>query len=347
MKKLILALILILLVSTPVFGSSYAEELINEGETYNNIANVSYQGRSYVLDGIYQNNTLKLIVLQDTLNNLITGNETIKGVFYQYRLNTIESSQGETIENPKYLSDKDFNSFVTRIKEKYDATQSKVNDLEGYIPYFEESIFNLNFQGAQLSNPIKLFSEFQDSIWEAKLLFYRNEFNSADKGLEDARQLIPKLELDINTSLKIKEGSSALENALSLINDAKKEGYDVKSIESEFDDANSLLFEANDDYINGKYGLVDTKIDSILKTAEKIAKDVQEIRTSGLKPETVKNVSITIPQTIQQPTGSFIQNNPILLTAFVGIAITLVVVVIFYKRRTSKFVYHYKPRRFF
>lgn len=346
MKKLILALILILLVLKPVFGSSYAEELINESETYNNIANVSYQGRSYVLDGIYQSNTLELIVLQDTLNNLITDNETIKGVFYQYRLNTIESSQGETIENPKYLSDKDFNSFVTRIKEKYDATQSKVNDLESYIPSFEESIFNLNFQGAQLSNSIKIFSEFQDSIWNAKLLFYRNEFNSADKGLEDTRQLIPKLELDINTSLKIKEGSSALENALSLINNAKKDGYDVKNIEIEFDGANSLLFEANDDYINGKYDLVGTKIDSILNTTEKITKDVQEIRNSQPTPETVQNVS-TVPQTVKQPTGSLIQNNPTLLTAFVDIAVALVIVVIFYKRRTSKFVYHYKSRRFF
>ena len=347
MKKLILTLVLIFLVLKPVFGDSYAEELVNENENYNNIANISYEGRSYVLYGIYQNNTLKFIVLQDALNNLITENETIKNIFYQYRLKSIESSQGETIENPKYVSDKDFNSFVIRIKEKYDATQNKVNELEGYIPSFEKAIFNLSFQNAQISKPIKLFSEFQDSIWEAKLLFYRNKFNSADKGLESAKQIIPKLTLDINTSLNINKGVSVLENSLSLINDAKKEGYEIKDIENEFDSANSLIFEAKDDYMNEKYDLVVNKIDSILKTVEKIAKDIQEIRASELKPETVQNVPVTTTQAIQQPTGSFIQNYPTLLTAFAGIAIVAVVVVIFYKRRTSKFVYHYKSRNFF
>lgn len=346
MKKLIIALVFILLISSPVFGS-YAEELINEGETLNNIVNISYEGRSYALYGIYQNSTLKLIVLQDVLNNLITENQTIKDVFYQYRLESIESSQGETVENPKYASDKDFNSFVTRIKERYDVAQNKINELEGYIPYFEKSIFNLSFQSAQFSKPIKLFSQFQDSVWEAKLLFYRNKFNSADKGLESAKQLIPKLNIDIETSLRIKEGSSALENALSLINDAKKEGYDIKNIENEFDSANSLIFEVNDDYIKENYDTIDSKIDSILKTTEKIAKDIQDIKTSELKPETVQNIPVTTTPTIQQPTGSVIQNNPTLLTAFVGIAIALVVVVIIYKRRSSKFVYHYKSRRFF
>jgi hypothetical protein len=343
MKKVVIALVLFALIIRPVYAS-YAEELTNEGETYKDIVNISYEGRDYILYGIYQDNQLKLIVLQDTLNNLITDNETIKNVFYQYRLKTIETAEGETIENPKYMSEKDFTSFVDRIQQKYDFTQNKINDLENLFPSFEKSIFNLSFQGAQFSKSIKLFSELQDSTWEAKLLFYRNKFNSANKQLEDLKHLISKLTIDIATSLKIEEGNSALRDVLSLINDAKKEGYDIKNIENDFDSANTLLFEAKDNYMNENYDVVNSEIDSILKTAEKIVKDIQQIKSSKPTPETVQNVPVI---TTPPATGLMIQNYTGLLSFFAGIAIIAIVIVIFYKRRTSKFIYHYKSRRFF
>lgn len=221
MKKLVLIFILVLLIR-PVFGFSYSEELINENETYRSIANISFEGKDYLLDGIYQNEKLNLIVLQDSLDNLITSNETIKNVFYNYRFKILEASENETIENPKISSEKDFNSFVSRIQEKKSLVNNKINDIENLTPQYQYLILNLSSQGAYASKSIKLFSELQDLVWKAKMFLFQNKFNSADRDLEDAKKLAPRITLDVRSSFRVNEGRLASDKALTLISNTRR-----------------------------------------------------------------------------------------------------------------------------
>lgn len=338
MKKLILAFILILLVK-PVLGFSYAEELINENETYSAIANISYEGKNYLLYGIYQDNQTKLIALQDNLDNLITNNDTIRGVFYAYRLKVLEASGNETIENPRIASEKDFNLFFNRFQEKKSLVNNKINDIEIITPQYQSLILNLSSQGAYASKSIKLFSDLQELVWQAKMFLFQNKFNSADGKLEDAKKIAPRITLDVRSSFRVNEGSLALDKALSLISNARKEGYDVKDIENYFDSANSLLTEAKNSYLNEDYDSIDSKIASVLETVDKISYEIEKLKV--IKPQVQQNVPIP-----EQPTGLMIRDYS-WFSYILGIAIITVAIFLVYKRRTSKFVYHYKRGKFF
>ena len=177
MKKLILALLLVLLIK-PSFAFSYANELINENETYGPITNLSYEGKDYVLYGIYQNNQLNLITIQDSFDNLITSNKTIRDVFYAYRYNILEASENETVENPRIVSEKDFNLFYIRTQEKKNYIENKIADIENITPQYQLLILNLSSQGAYASKSISLFSQMQELLWQAKMLLFENKFNN-------------------------------------------------------------------------------------------------------------------------------------------------------------------------
>jgi hypothetical protein len=339
MKKLVFVLVLVLLIK-PAFGFSYAEELINENETYNSIANISYEGKDYLLYGIYQDSQERLIAIQDSLDVLTTSNKTIRDIFYAYRYNILESSENETVENPKIASEKDFNLLVNRIREKKSYVENKIKDIEDVTPQYQLLILNLSSQGAYASKSIKLFSDMQDLIWQAKMLFYENKFNSADKVLENSKKIAPRITLDVRSSFRVNEGSLALEKALADISDMRKQGYDTKRIEEMLDNANSLLTEAKNSYINEDYDNIDSKIASVLETADKISYEIEKLKV--IKPQVTQNVTTT-----QQPTGLLIRDYSWMSYALGIVAIVAIAVFLVYKKRTSKFVYHYKRRRLF
>jgi hypothetical protein len=311
MKKLIFIFILILL-ARPVFAFSYAEELTNNNETYNLITSISYEGNNYFLYGIYQNNQMSLIVLQDSLNNLVTDNKTIKDVFYIYRSSIL-------------ASEKDFNLLVNRIQEKKNYVNEEINEIENITPQYQSLILNLSSQGAYASKSIELFSDLQNLIWQAKMLLSQNKFNSADKAIEDAKNLVPKITLDIRSSFRVNEGSLALEKILSEINDARKQGYDTKNIENDFDNANSLLTEAKNSYMNEDYNNIDSKIASVLDTSNKISYEIENLNVSNSQVQ-VQNVSTT------QPTGLMIGNYS-WFSYVIGIIVIAVIIFKISKRK--------------
>lgn len=342
MKKLVLALVFILLIR-PVLAFSYAEELINENETSSFLTNISYEGKDYLLYGIYQDNQSKLIILQDSLDNLITSNKTIKDVFYAYRYQILESSESVTIENPRIASERDFNLFYNRIQEKKNYINNKISDVESVTPQYQLLILNLSSQGAYASKSIKLFSDMQQMIWQAKMFLYQNKFNSADKTLEDAKAIAPRITLDVRSSFRVNEGSLALEKALATISDLRKQGYDTKNIEAMFDDANSILTEAKNRYVNEDYDNIDPKIASALEAADKIAYEIEKLKVIK---QAQTNAPLTQPTT-QQPTGLLISDYSWAPYTLGIVAIVAIAIFLVYKRKTSKFVYHYRRGKFF
>ncbi len=337
MKKLVFVVILVLLIK-PVFAFSYANELTKENETFDIITNISYEGKDYLLYGIYQDNQTNLIVLQDSLDNLITSNQTIRGVFYTYRLGILETSKNETVENPRIASEEDFNLFVNRIQEKKDIVTGKISDVENLTPQYQYLILNLSSQGAYASKSIKLFSDLQDMIWQSKMLLFQSKFNSADKMIEDAKKIAPHITLDVRSSFRVNEGNLALEDALKSISETRKQGYDTKNIEALFDNANSLLTEAKSSYINEDYDNIDSKIASVLETADKISYEIEKLKVTS--PQ-VQNT------TAQQPTGLVITNYSWTSYTLGVIAVIAIAIFLAYKKKSSKFVYHYKKRKFF
>ena len=343
MKKLVL-LFAFLLLARPVFGFSYAEELVNENETYNFIANISYEGKDYLLYGIYKNNETNLIIIQDSLDNLITSNETIKNVFYDYRYKILEASEKETIENPRIASENDFNLFFKRIQEKKNLVNNKIIDIESITPQYQLLILNLSSQGAYASKSIELFSNMQQLIWNAKMFLYENKFNSADKTLEESKSIAPRITLDVRSSFRVNEGTLALDNILATINDLRKQGYDTKNIENYFDNANSLLTEAKNSYVNEDYDSIDSKIKSVLEAVDKISYEIEKLKVINAQTQNLPT------QTANQPTGLMITDYSwvsYLLGLFVIIAVIAIAIFMIYKKRTSTFTYHYKSRRFF
>ena len=340
MKKLVLALAFILLLR-PVFAFSYAEELSNANETSSLITNMSYEGKDYLLYGLYQNNQTDLIIIQDGLDNLITSNQTVKDVFYAFRYGILESSENATIENPRIASERDFNLFFNRLQEKKNFIVNKVSDIENVTPQYQLLILNLSSQGAYASKSIKLFSDMQQMIWQAKMFLYQSRFNSADKTLEDAKAIAPRITLDVRSSFRVNEGSLALERVLTSISDARKQGYDTKSIEAMFDNANSLLTEAKNSYTNEDYDSIDPKIASVLDAADKISYEIEKLNVINQAQANAPTQSIA-----QQPTGLMITNNSWMPYSLVIIAIVAVAVFLVYKKRTARFSYHYR-RSFF
>jgi len=133
-----------------------------------------------------------------------------------------------------------------------------------------------------------------------------------------------------------------MDSVLTLILDAKRQGLDVKDIENEFDNANSLLFVAKEDYQNENYNSIDLKVNSILYTADKIIQDISKINTTAQIQQNVSSNPLPQPS----PIGLVIKDYS-WVSIVLGIVIISVIVFVIYKRRTSRFVYHYKHSKLF
>jgi len=205
----------------------------------------------------------------------------------------------------------------------------KISETEKITQDYQNLILNLNSQGAYASKSIKLFSDMKDLIWQAKMLLNENDPNNANNLIEEAKSIAPRITMDVRFSLKINKGRLALERILSLVNIARKEGYDTKNVENLFDKANSLLSEANNNYVNEDYDSIDLKIDSLLESTDNISYEIEKLST--IKSETQNSVP-----TIQQPTGLMIVNYSRLLPYIIGIVIIALVLVILKARRRRK-----------
>jgi len=205
----------------------------------------------------------------------------------------------------------------------------KISETEKITQDYQSLILNLNSQGAYASKSIKLFSDMKDLIWQAKILLNENDPNNANNLIEEAKSIAPRITMDVRFSLKINKGRLALERILSLIGIARKEGYDTKNVENLFDKANSLLSEANNNYVNEDYDSIDLKIDSLLESTDNISYEIEKLST--IKSETQNSVP-----TIQQPTGLMIVNYSRLLPYIIGIVIIALVLVILKARRRRK-----------
>ena len=104
-----------------------------------------------------------------------------------------------------------------------------------------------------------------------------------------------------------------------------------------------MLLEAKENYQNENYDGIDSKINSILDTTDKIIQDISKINITAAKIQ--QNISSNpLPQ--PSPTSLAIKDYS-WISLVLGIAIISIAIFIIYKRRTSRFVYHYKPRSFF
>ena len=169
-------------------------------------------------------------------------------------------------------------------EETYKSINSKINEVESIALQFQQLILNLNSQGAYTSNSLKLFSDMKDLIWQAKMLLNEKKFNDANIKLEEAKSIAPQITSDISFSFKINKGRLALEEASSLIGDAKKEGYEVKEIEDYYYNASSLFSEAKESFANGDYIKADFKIESVLEITDKISNEIKNLNTVKIEP---------------------------------------------------------------
>jgi hypothetical protein len=323
MKKLFLILVLALLVK-PAFGFSYAGELTNENETYSLIMNITYPsitGSSYFIYGIYSNNATILMVVQDHLGNLVMNNDTLKGIFHDYRIYVIDTLQNDTItiENPNSGAQKDLDLFNIRIREKSDSVNRMIVDVENLMPHYKDLVHNLTSQGIYAPNTVDFLSNMESSFWNATGLLNQDMFNSASDALGYAMSEGSKIDVDVNSSLKLNEGSVALNRSLSMMREAIKLGYNTTEIESYYDESSTFLNEAKDSYIVQNYDDVDAKVASVIDLANRISSELD-----ALKNPPAQNIS---------PTGFDIKVLSwapyVLVVAIVGVAVAFIV----YKRR--------------
>jgi hypothetical protein len=183
---------------------------------------------------------------------------------------------------------------------------------------YQSLVLNLNSQGAYASKSIELLSEMKDLIWQSKILLEEGNLNGADEKLEEAKVIAPKLTLDISFSLKVNKGRLALEEASSIIDNARKEGYDVKALENYYDSANSFFNTAKESYMKEEYDSIDSNIASVLDLTDKISSGIESLKYSSLKTG----------QSTVQPTGFTIANYPWLPYSLITVPIALVVLKI-------------------
>jgi uncharacterized protein (UPF0332 family)/heme exporter protein D len=198
----------------------------------------------------------------------------------------------------------------------------KISEIEKVTYEYQNLILNLNSQGAYTSKSIKLFSDMKDLIWQAKMLLNENDPENANRNLEEAKSIAPRITMDVRFSLEINKGRLALERALSLTSIARKEGYEVKAIEDYYDKANSLFNEAKELYKNEEYDKIDSKIESVLELTDKISNKVEELK------EPI--------QTSETPTGFMIINYSWLSYVIGIVAIVLVITLVVIKVRRRK-----------
>jgi ABC-type antimicrobial peptide transport system permease subunit len=154
------------------------------------------------------------------------------------------------------------------------------------------------------------------------MLLNENDPENANRNLEEAKSIAPRITMDVRFSLEINKGRLALERALSLTSIARKEGYEVKAIEDYYDKANSLFNEAKELYKNEEYDKIDSKIESVLELTDKISNKVEELK------EPI--------QTSETPTGFMIINYSWLSYVIGIVAIVLVITLVVIKVRRRK-----------
>lgn len=336
MKKLFLAMLLILM-ARPVLGMTYAQEMVNENETYELMGNVSYEGKGYFLYGIYLDNQTNVILIQDNLDNLITDNETIINVFSAYR-NQVLRSLGENVTNPWRDAERVSDMFNARIMEKKDAVLNDISSVENVTPQYQSLILNLTSQGAYASKSIELFSKIQDLLWKAKMLLAQSMFNSADGALVEAKGIGPKITLDVSFSFKVNQGNLALSDSMSSIREARKEGLNVSDFETYYDNAAQAMDRAKEYYNSEDYDSIDPEIEKATGFTNMITSEVDRMMTAKAGPNQT-------PSPENEPTGMAIGDFSWTPYALIITVIVAIAIVIF--KRNSSSTYHYKSRRFF
>jgi hypothetical protein len=216
---------------------------------------------------------------------------------------------------------------ITNGSDTYSMMVSRINNIEGITAEYQNLILNLNSQGALVSKTIKLLSNIKDLIWQSKTLLTENMYDEAGAKLEEALKLLPRITLDARSSFKVNKGRLALEESLSLIINARKQGYDVKKIEEFYDNANLLYSQAKESYMNEDYDNIDSKIDSVLDIANKISSEVEIMKNPSNNQNTV-NLS---------PTGFMISNYSwVSLPVVITIAAALIILKVSKRRKELK-----------
>jgi len=215
---------------------------------------------------------------------------------------------------------------VTNGSDTYNMIVSRINNIEGITTEYQNIMLNLNSQGALVSKTIKLLSDIKDLIWQSKTLLTENNYNEADARLEEALQLLPHITLDARSSFKVNKGRLALEESLSLIISARKQGYDVKKIEELYDNASILFNQAKESYINEDYDNIDSKIDSVLDIVNKISFEIEIMKN----PTNQNTINVL-------PTGFMISNYSwVSFPVVIGIATALIILKVSKRRKELK-----------
>jgi hypothetical protein len=210
---------------------------------------------------------------------------------------------------------------LTNDNETYNMISNKISNIENITVEYQNLILNLNSQGALVSKPISLLTNLKDLIWQSKMLLTENMLDNAEAKLEEAIRILPRITLDARSSFKINRGRLALEESLSLITNARRQGYDVKEIEGLYDDTSSLFNEAKESYTNEDYDNIDFKIDSVLEITNKISNEIESLKV--IKSETNQNVSL--------PTGFMIINY-----SWISVLSVIVIAAVFIVLKISK-----------
>lgn len=210
---------------------------------------------------------------------------------------------------------------LTNDNETYNMISNKISNIENITVEYQNLILNLNSQGALVSKSISLLTNLKDLIWQSKMLLTENMLDNAEAKLEEAIRILPRITLDARSSFKINRGRLALEESLSLITNARRQGYDVKEIEGLYDDTSSLFNEAKESYTNEDYDDIDFKIDSVLEITNKISNEIESPKV--IKSETNQNVSL--------PTGFMIINY-----SWISVLSVIVIAAVFIVLKISK-----------
>jgi len=216
---------------------------------------------------------------------------------------------------------------VTNGSDTYNMIVSRINNIEGITTEYQNIMLNLNSQGALVSKTIKLLSDIKDLIWQSKTLLTENNYNEADARLEEALQLLPHITLDARSSFKVNKGRLALEESLSLIINARKQGYDVKKIEELYDNASILFNQAKESYINEDYDNIDSKIDSVLDIVNKISFEIEIMKNPSSNQNTINLL----------PTGFMISNYSwVFFPVVITIAAALIILKVSKRKKELK-----------
>jgi len=211
----------------------------------------------------------------------------------------------------------------------YNTIITRIYSIENITTEYQNLILNLNSQGALISKSVKLLTNVKDLILQSKTLLIENNFNEADAKLEEALKILPNITLDARSSFKVNKGRLALEESLSLIINAREQGYDITKIEKLYDNASLLYNQAKENYINEDYDNIDSKIDSVLDMTNEISSEIEIMKN----PNNQSTVNAS-------PTGFMISNYSwISFPVVIIIAAALIILKISKRKKELKGIY--------